>query len=89
MSKTADLAILVNSLIVIQVSKCMHQTLVILQVKIVDQSIADQNDDDATLPESGSIGIVHPAHLDAGTRSAWGEILADYGIIPPFQQLGR
>lgn len=54
-----------------------------------DQSIADQNDDDAELPATGSIGVVHPAHLDDPTKSAWGEVLADYGIIPPFQQLGR
>lgn len=54
-----------------------------------DQTLADQNDDEIKLPETGQIGIVHPAHLDEATKSAWGQILSDYEIIPPFQQLGR
>lgn len=53
-----------------------------------DQSLADANDDPCDLP-GGSIGVVHPAHLDEAAKSAWGQVLSDYEIIPPFQQLGR
>lgn len=54
-----------------------------------DQSLADSNDDPCDLPGAGSIGVVHPAHLDDAAKSAWGQVLSDYEIIPPFQQLGR
>jgi predicted DNA-binding WGR domain protein len=54
-----------------------------------DQSLADANDDSCDLPSTGSIGVVHPAHLDEAAKSAWGQVLSDYEIIPPFQQLGR
>jgi predicted DNA-binding WGR domain protein len=54
-----------------------------------DQSLADSNDDPCELPGAGSIGVVHPAHLDEAAKSAWGQVLSDYEIIPPFQQLGR
>jgi predicted DNA-binding WGR domain protein len=54
-----------------------------------DQSLADSNDDPCDLPGAGSIGVVHPAHLEDATKSAWGQVLSDYEIIPPFQQLGR
>ncbi len=33
--------------------------------------------------------MVHPAHLSDAVKSAWGQVLGDYEIIPPFQQLGR
>lgn len=54
-----------------------------------DQSLADSNDDPCDLPGAGSIGVVHPAHLDEAAKSAWGQVLSDYEIIPAFQQLGR
>lgn len=54
-----------------------------------DQTFADQNDDELTLPPGNAIGVVHPAHLEEGVRGAWGQVLSDYEIIPPFQQLGR
>lgn len=54
-----------------------------------DQSLADANDDPFDLPSACSIGVVHPAHLDDATKSAWGQVLSDYEIIPPFPQLGR
>ena len=54
-----------------------------------DQTLADHNDEEIDLPTSGSIGVVHPAHLDEATKSAWGQVLGDYAIIPPFAQLGR
>ncbi len=54
-----------------------------------DQSLADENDDPCELPREGAIGVVHPAHLSDAVKSAWGQVLGDYEIIPPFQQLGR
>jgi len=54
-----------------------------------DQSFADQKDDDIEFPAQGAVGVVHPAHLDPAALSAWGQVLSDYEIIPPFQQLGR
>jgi predicted DNA-binding WGR domain protein len=53
-----------------------------------DQTLADHNDEETVLP-SGPIGVVHPAHLDDALKSAWGQVLSDYEIIPPFAQLGR
>jgi hypothetical protein len=54
-----------------------------------DQTFADHNDEERALPEAGQIGIAHPAHLDEAARAAWGQVLGDYEIIPPFAQLGR
>jgi hypothetical protein len=54
-----------------------------------DQTLADQNDDPADMPSAGGIGVAHPAHLDDAAKAAWGQLLSDYEIIPPFQQLGR
>ena len=54
-----------------------------------DQTLADENDDEVALPGSGLIGVVHPAHLSEAAKSAWGQVMSDYEIIPPFQQLGR
>jgi predicted DNA-binding WGR domain protein len=54
-----------------------------------DQTLADHNDDEIPLPSSGQIGVLHPAHLDEALKSAWGQVLSDYEIIPPFAQLGR
>jgi len=54
-----------------------------------DQTLADHNDEETALQSGGAIGVVHPAHLDDGIKSAWGQVLSDYAIIPPFAQLGR
>jgi len=54
-----------------------------------DQTLADENDEATALPCEGTVGVVHPAHLGDALRSAWGQVLGDYAIIPPFAQLGR
>jgi hypothetical protein len=54
-----------------------------------DQTLADHSDDETALLSGGAIGVVHPAHLDDALKSAWGQVLSDYEIIPPFAQLGR
>lgn len=45
--------------------------------------------DDAFAPVGGQVGVVHPVELDDAVRAAWGEQLADYEILQPFEQLGR
>jgi predicted DNA-binding WGR domain protein len=54
-----------------------------------DQTLADHNDEEIPMPSRGQIGVLHPAHLDDALKSAWGQVLSDYEIIPPFAQLGR
>ncbi|MBS0659090.1 MAG: DUF4132 domain-containing protein [Verrucomicrobia bacterium] len=54
-----------------------------------DQTLADEHDETVSAPATDSVGLVHPAHLDPATLGAWGQILSDYEIIPPFQQLSR
>jgi predicted DNA-binding WGR domain protein len=54
-----------------------------------DQECVQVDDEPFTLGADAAIGLVHPLQLDDGAREAWGQRFADYGIIPPFPQLGR
>jgi hypothetical protein len=54
-----------------------------------EQDLAGAGDDPVTLDPAWRIGIVHPLMLEEATASDWGELLADYELIPPFPQLGR
>ncbi len=54
-----------------------------------DGGYADSKDEPFALDDKGTIGIVHPLRLSADERSAWGEALSDYELVPPFPQLGR
>jgi hypothetical protein len=54
-----------------------------------DQTCANANDETFDLTGVTQIGIVHPLHLSTEVRSVWGELLSDYEIVQPFQQLGR
>ena len=47
-----------------------------------DQTLADHNDEEIGLPSNGSIGVLHPAHLDEATKSAWGQ-LRDHPAVRP------
>jgi hypothetical protein len=51
--------------------------------------LADADDEPFTPAPDHAIGVVHPLHLSPDVRAAWGDLLADYGIVPPFPQLGR
>ncbi|MEV4754940.1 DUF4132 domain-containing protein [Micromonospora sp. NPDC049559] len=53
-----------------------------------DRSLADVEDDLVTVEDDAMIGVAHPAELGADL-SAWSELLADYEILQPFEQLGR
>ncbi len=54
-----------------------------------DGSLADVNDGEMRLSRKAEIGIVHPLDLDLRLREKWSVLLAEYEIIPPFEQLGR
>ncbi len=54
-----------------------------------EQSYADMQEDEIDLSPAASIGIVHTARLSEEERAAWGEILSDYELMPPFKQLTR
>jgi len=54
-----------------------------------ERDFADVNEDSVSLKSAASVGVVHPLHMAESDRSAWGEVLGDYEIVPPFAQLGR
>jgi predicted DNA-binding WGR domain protein len=57
----------------------------------VNEELEYTRADDKTVNLDGftTIGIVHPLQLDHAERAAWGQLFADYEILPPFAQLGR
>jgi len=54
-----------------------------------EREYADSGDEKTMLDGLASVGIVHPLHLSADERSAWGQVFGDYEIFAPFPQLGR
>jgi hypothetical protein len=54
-----------------------------------DLTYAGLDDTTFDLPPEATVGVVHPLHLDEAQRTAWGELLGDYEVVPPFAQLGR
>ena len=54
-----------------------------------ERDYADPNDDAASLEKAQTVGVVHPLELTEAERNRWGEVLGDYEIVAPFQQLGR
>jgi hypothetical protein len=54
-----------------------------------ERDYADVKESTYHLEGIATVGVVHPLHLGEAQRSAWGEIFADYALIPPFPQLGR
>jgi Domain of unknown function (DUF4132) len=54
-----------------------------------DRTYADDLDETCELAGLDRIGIIHPLYLSAAQLANWGEILSDYEIMPPFQQIGR
>ena len=54
-----------------------------------ERDYADVHESAYRLDGIAKVGVVHPLHLTDEQRSAWGEIFADYELIPPFPQLGR
>lgn len=54
-----------------------------------DGSCADLQDQPFTPAADSSVGLLHPLHASPAECNAWGELLSDYAIVPPFPQLGR
>lgn len=54
-----------------------------------DGTCADVLDEFLSLKHITQVGIVHPLQLAESERTAWGELLSNYEIIPPFPQIGR
>ncbi|WP_280402107.1 DUF4132 domain-containing protein [Nocardia carnea] len=54
-----------------------------------DGTSSNANDDKIELPESAVFSLAHPIHMEPKERDAWGQILADYEILQPFEQLSR
>lgn len=54
-----------------------------------DYAFTDAHDHSIEPDQNAQIGLVHPIQLADAERSAWGELFADYEIIPPFSQIGR
>jgi predicted DNA-binding WGR domain protein len=54
-----------------------------------EREYADAKDAACSLGGVAAVGIVHPLHLSAEERGAWGQVFGDYEIIAPFPQLGR
>lgn len=57
----------------------------------VDESsaLADASDGPLALPQEAVIRLAHPLLLDTEECEAWTEILSDYEILQPFEQLSR
>ncbi|MCU0491161.1 MAG: DUF4132 domain-containing protein [Chloroflexaceae bacterium] len=54
-----------------------------------DQSYANSADELFDLAPFASVGLVHRLHMAEQEQAAWGELLSDYELVPPFPQLGR
>jgi hypothetical protein len=54
-----------------------------------DATLTDVEDSAVTLPDDGSVSLIHPLDLPEESRAAWLQHLADYDIAPPFPQLDR
>lgn len=54
-----------------------------------DSSFADAGDAPFTPSSDASVRIAHPVELTADELTTWVGVFGDYGILQPFEQLGR
>ncbi|MFC4334363.1 DUF4132 domain-containing protein [Salininema proteolyticum] len=54
-----------------------------------DRTFSDMEDEEVDLPEGALIRLAHPVDMAPEERSAWAQVLVDYEILQPFEQLGR
>ncbi len=54
-----------------------------------DGTFNTAQEEEYELPQTGSIGLVHPIELTEEELGAWKEQLADYEIVQPIEQLER
>src|SRR5690606_28161400 len=53
-----------------------------------DRTLAT-SDDTPFEPDGAEAGVVHPLHLDEARRARWRNVLRDYEVIQPFEQIER
>ncbi|QTD46618.1 DUF4132 domain-containing protein [Ottowia testudinis] len=46
-------------------------------------------DEAVALPDDARLALAHPIDLSDADRTAWGQVWADYALVPPFAQLAR
>lgn len=54
-----------------------------------DGSFNTVDEEEYNLPQTGTIGLVHPIELDGEELSAWKEQLSDYEVVQPMEQMDR
>jgi predicted DNA-binding WGR domain protein len=54
-----------------------------------DRTYTSATDDAYALSDQAIVGLPHPLQMPDAEKSAWGELFADYEILPPFAQLTR
>ena len=54
-----------------------------------DGTLVDAYDEPIEIPSDARVGLAHPLHVDDDCRSLWREVLVDYELIPPFEQMNR
>jgi len=54
-----------------------------------DFTLVDANDETIPPVPGSRIGLVHPLRLHEDERAAWGQIVTDYSLVPPFPQISR
>ncbi len=54
-----------------------------------DRSFGDAKDREVSLDDDAIIGLPHRLEMDDALVAAWGQVLTDYEIIQPFDQLAR
>lgn len=54
-----------------------------------DGTYADDSDAVVEVGDNAQIGLVHPSDIDDAQRVRWSEILSDYELLQPFEQIAR
>jgi hypothetical protein len=57
----------------------------------VDESgaLTNAKDEPFTLAGAAKVSVAHPLDMDEKTKTAWGQIFADYELLQPFPQIAR
>lgn len=54
-----------------------------------DNSCLNHDYEPFVLPKTGQVDIYHPLLMNTDEREVWSDVLADFDIIQPFDQIGR
>jgi len=67
-----------------------HDGKVCFTFRLTDElTLSSIHDTDVVVPENLLVGLVHPLEIPPESRLEWQERLAEYEIIPPFEQMTR